>query len=132
MKRTFALLSMSVILLLSVRLSSADDKEKKEPPKPELSADVKAILDMTNAERAKAKLPPLTINPILCKVALGHSENMAKQGKMDHILDGKRPAERATDGGYKWEYVGENVGWVRQGLHGGEYDGQVDEIGGPP
>jgi uncharacterized protein YkwD len=117
MKPTIALLTMIIALLISFHaVSAADEKEKKDPPKFELSAEEKAILEMTNAERAKVKLPPLTINPILCKVARGHSENMAKQEKMEHVLDGKKPGQRTSEGGYKWEVVGENVGWGTKGF----------------
>ncbi len=36
---------------------------------------------------------------------------MAKQDKLDHVLDDKKPADRVKDAGYKLGYVGENVAW---------------------
>jgi uncharacterized protein YkwD len=90
---------------------AADDKDKKEPPKLEMTEDEKTILDLTNKERAKKDLPLLKPNPILCKVARAHSANMAKQDKVEHVLDGKTWGDRAKEGGYKFEVCGENVGW---------------------
>ena len=34
---------------------------------------------------------------------------MAKQQKMAHVLDGKKPSERVADGGYDYAECGENV-----------------------
>jgi len=74
-----------------------------------LSDEEKQVLDLTNAERQKEKLPPLKPNPILFKVARGHSENMARQGKMEHVLDGKTPFDRLKAAGYKYAKGGENI-----------------------
>jgi uncharacterized protein YkwD len=111
MRHTIGVLSAALALLLAVRSgSAADDREKKEESKIVLTDDEKLIVELTNKERAKEGLPPLTINLTLCKVARGHSANMVKHGKMDHVLDGKKPADRADEGGYKWEVVAENLG----------------------
>ena len=45
----------------------------------------------------------------LCKAALAHTENMAKQGKMEHKLDGKLVKDRVLVAGYEYRYVGENL-----------------------
>src|SRR5262245_36291011 len=74
----------------------------------ELTAEEKAVLELTNQERAKEKQPPLKPNPILMKIARAHSRNMAKQEKLAHELDGKKPHERAEDAGYKGSWIGEN------------------------
>ncbi len=84
--------------------------EKAGGDKVELSRFEQALLDLTNKERAKAKLKPLTANALLCKVARAHSANMAKQNQMNHFLDGKSPADRALEGGYDYKHVGENLG----------------------
>jgi uncharacterized protein YkwD len=70
------------------------------------------MLELTNKERAKEKLPPVKPNPVLFKVARAHSANMAKHEMQEHVLDGKTPADRAKEGGYNWEpgFLGENVG----------------------
>src|SRR5262249_26702251 len=69
-------------------------QEKKEPPKQEEKKDERKptkeeqeLTDLTNAERKKAGLKPLTANPQLMAAARGHAENMAKQEKLEHTLD---------------------------------------------
>jgi uncharacterized protein YkwD len=95
-------------VVLAAPLTSADDKKKDEPAF-EMTADEKQLLEMTNAERAKEKLPPLKPNPVLTKIARAHSANMAKKGEMKHVLDGKTPAQRTADGGYDYARVAENI-----------------------
>ena len=85
----------------------ADDK--KDPPPLKLTEDEKTILDLTNAERVKEKLPPLTANPLLCQAARDHSANMAKKGEMKHVLDGKDVLQRLDDVGYDFRKCGENI-----------------------
>ena len=86
-----------------------DQQEKQGEPKLELSRTEQTLLDLTNKERAKEKLPPLKFNPVLTKVARAHSANMARQHKMDHVLDDKTPADRVEAAGYDYRSMGENV-----------------------
>jgi uncharacterized protein YkwD len=79
------------------------------PPGDGLTRDEKKFLELTNEERAKQKLPPLKLNATLSKVARAHSENMAKQGKMAHVLDDKNQYMRIKEAGYRYSYAGENV-----------------------
>jgi uncharacterized protein YkwD len=74
-----------------------------------LSKEEQQLLDLTNQERKKAKLPPLKANAVLCKVARAHSANMAKQGKMEHKLDGKDVFARLTAAAYDYAVAGENL-----------------------
>jgi uncharacterized protein YkwD len=69
------------------------------------------LLHLTNAERVKHKLPPLTANPILFSVARAHSANMARHGQMSHVLDGKSPFDRLNAAGYRYSWAGENVAY---------------------
>jgi uncharacterized protein YkwD len=80
-----------------------------------LSKDEQRILDLTNEARAKEKLPPLKVNATLLKVARAHSANMARQGKMEHVLDGKKPSERIDKAGYDYRSCGENIGAAEKG-----------------
>jgi uncharacterized protein YkwD len=106
---------LCIALTVAVRCG-ADEPEKKEPAKHELTADEKSILDLTNQERTRAGLPAFKPSLVLSKVARGHSANMAKQGKIEHILDGKTPGQRAREGGYRFDVVGENVAWGEKGF----------------
>jgi uncharacterized protein YkwD len=108
MARLFACLSLLLLLALA-QTAFGDDPKPKAEPKLEMSKEEKAILELTNKERAKEKLPPLEPNELLFKAARGHSANMAKQGELEHVLDGKNPGKRLDDEGYDWTEVGENI-----------------------
>jgi uncharacterized protein YkwD len=101
-------LFLLTLLALAVPFVLAEER-KKSPKAFEMSKDERTLLDLVNQERAKEKLPPLKPNPLLFKAARGHSANMAKQGKMEHILDKKKPAERVAATGYNWGKVTENL-----------------------
>ncbi len=68
------------------------------------------LFEMTNRERKKNGVPPLKLNLVLCQVARAHSENMARQGKLAHKLDGKDQFVRIKGAGYRFRFAGENVG----------------------
>jgi uncharacterized protein YkwD len=73
-----------------------------------LSRDERAVLDLTNREREKAGLGPLQVSARLVRAARSHSANMARQGQLGHLLDGKGPGERLQDVGYAHTGWGEN------------------------
>jgi uncharacterized protein YkwD len=97
------------------------------------------LLALTNDARSHARrcggtsfaaAPPLSLNALLGKAALEHSQDMAAHGYMDHTgRDGSSPADRITRTGYKWRMVGENLasgimtpedavaGWVQSPHH---------------
>jgi uncharacterized protein YkwD len=77
--------------------------------------DERKIFELTNAERKKKDLPALKLNPLLCKVARAHSANMARQGKVEHELDGKTPFDRIKAAGYEYMDAGENVAKGEEG-----------------
>jgi uncharacterized protein YkwD len=101
------------LLVLFVTLPFAAAQDKKEPKKDEfkLSAEEKAVIELTNAERKKKELGELKMNPQLMEAARAHAANMAKQDKLDHKLDEKEPVDRTKAAGYKSAFVGENVAW---------------------
>src|SRR5215468_6020435 len=90
-----------VVALVLATFVAADDKKPAE--KVELSKEEKAILELTNKARAAEKLPPLTLNAALFRAARKHTQNMAKQDKLEHELDGKRVGDRADAEGYDYE-----------------------------
>lgn len=85
----------------------------KAPPSP-LSADERMLVELTNRERAEAGLPPLRPESRLATAAREHSANMARQQKMDHVLDDKGPTERVRDAGYDGFGWGENIAFGQQ------------------
>ncbi len=75
----------------------------------EMTKEEKAVVELTNKEREKENLPALKPHPLLFKAAREHSKNMAKQDKLEHVLDGVKPHERVQKTGYKGGFVGENI-----------------------
>lgn len=106
MRRTVLTL---LVLLLVPALLHGQDPEKLALEKKAFPKDEKAIFDLVNEERAKEKLPQLKLNAKLVETARKHAENMAKQEKMAHKLDGKTVGARATDAGYDYTVIGENL-----------------------
>jgi len=81
-----------------------------EPAKPfQQTPDEIKLVELTNQERKKLDLAPLKLSLALTKIARGHSENMARQAKMEHVLDKKGPFDRLRDAGYKYIKAGENI-----------------------
>lgn len=101
-----------LLFLLVSPFAAADDTKKstKEVADTfEMTKTERKLLELVNEERSKADLPALRPHPLLFKAARAHSENMAKQRKMDHNLDGKRPSQRVEAAGYDWGKVTENL-----------------------
>ncbi len=68
------------------------------------------LLRLTNAERAYYGLPALTFNATLGTAAQLHAEDMAANSYLEHTgLNGSTPASRATNAGYDYLYIGENI-----------------------
>ena len=75
-----------------------------------------------NASRREAGLPALRVNPKLTEAARKHSEIMAEQQKLTHVLPGEDPvAKRLADSGLRFNRSGENVGYNTDfnGVHEG-------------
>ena len=83
----------------------------EEQDRLQLSTAEKRLLELTNSERKKKELPPVRPSALLFQVARAHARNMAKQGKMAHVLDGKNPIDRLRAAGYKYRTFGENIAW---------------------
>jgi uncharacterized protein YkwD len=109
-----SLLAIVLLAVPSAGLVAEDPGEKPPPQQPnqqviDLKAYEKALIELVNKERAKSKLAQLTLNDKLALAAKRHTENMARQEKMAHVLDGKGPAQRAEDAGYDYRKVSENL-----------------------
>ncbi|NJO95149.1 MAG: CAP domain-containing protein, partial [Pleurocapsa sp. CRU_1_2] len=71
---------------------------------------INQVLELTNAERAKAGLKPLTLNNRLTQAAQGHSDSMAADDFFSHTgVDGSDVSDRVQDTGYQYSYTGENI-----------------------
>ena len=81
-----------------------------------MSDDEQAIVDQTNAERAKSGQAPLKPNATLFSVARKHAADMAEAKKLEHRLHGKNSGDRVTAAGYKWVRVSENIAWNQRNV----------------
>ncbi|HEY7158971.1 MAG TPA: CAP domain-containing protein [Gemmataceae bacterium] len=100
---------LSLLALFAVFIPVAPAEDKKEKSEFTMTKDEQTLLELLNKERVKKELPPLRPNPLLFKVARAHSANMAKQEKMEHVLDGKNPGQRVLAAGYDYGKVSENI-----------------------
>lgn len=68
------------------------------------------VVKLVNTERAAVGLPPLTVAPELTTAAAAYSAEMASSGLISHTgADGRGPAQRLLDAGYRWLRCGENL-----------------------
>ncbi|MFB2891522.1 CAP domain-containing protein [Aerosakkonemataceae cyanobacterium BLCC-F50] len=71
---------------------------------------INRVLELTNIERSKYGLQPLTSNPLLAQAAQTHSQNMALQDFYSHTgLDGSQPWDRIKAAGYQYSQAAENI-----------------------
>jgi uncharacterized protein YkwD len=68
-------------------------KTTKEQDDRQFQAALEKMVALTNEARAKEKLPPLKPNPVLNDIARAHSESMARQGKMNTLVDETGPTD---------------------------------------
>jgi uncharacterized protein YkwD len=104
-----ALFVLPLLAFGNLGRTAAGDTKPKDESKFEMSKEEKELLELTNKEREKEKLPALEPHPLLFKAARAHAANMAKQEKLDHVLDDKNSGDRVEATGYKWMHIGENI-----------------------
>lgn len=107
----------------------------------EMTADEKRLIELVNAERQKADLPPFKANAKLMKAARSHSAHMARKKELAHELDGNGPGERLEDVAYVHRGWGENCAagqrtpaeaircWMNSEGHRANIHGNFQEIG---
>lgn len=100
--------------LLAVTFAVAAEKKPDPADEVKLTDDEKEVIDLTNAERKAANLPPLAVNKRLMESARGHAANMAALDVLNHTLGGKDLGDRAKDAGYGFRWLGENIAWNQQ------------------
>ncbi|MFV2100409.1 CAP domain-containing protein [Micromonospora sp. LOL_024] len=73
------------------------------------------VVELVNAERAKAGCEAVSIDQKLTTAAQRHSQDQADHQNMSHTgSDGSEPRERIDRVGYVWRTFGENVAWNQQ------------------
>lgn len=75
-----------------------------------LSRTAAEVVTLTNAERSRAGLPPLAVDPLLATAAQGHCADMVARDFYDHTSpDGAQPWDRAAAAGSRRRTIGENI-----------------------
>ncbi|WFE96852.1 CAP domain-containing protein [Micromonospora sp. WMMD987] len=70
------------------------------------------VVDLVNAERAKAGCAAVTVDEKLTLAAQRHSQDQADHKTMTHTgSDGSDAGQRLDRAGYSWRTYGENVAW---------------------
>lgn len=76
----------------------------------DLAAVRKEMLDRVNAARRREGLRPVRADKVLDQTAQSHGEDMVRRAFFSHRNpDGQLVRERATEAGYKWSKIGENI-----------------------
>jgi uncharacterized protein YkwD len=119
--RRFAVILMAWLLVPGVSLAQAveaDDTETIVSPGPSrqgVLADTdqaaQQIVDATNRFRQQEDLQAVSIDPALGQAARDFAGYMARTNKYGHTADGQRPAERASQQGYEYCIVLENIAY---------------------
>jgi uncharacterized protein YkwD len=80
------------------------------PTSQNASTEAQEILSLTNAERAAAGCPAVTLNTKLSSAAQGHAGDMVQNDFFAHVgSDGATTGARMTRQGYVWRMAGENI-----------------------
>jgi uncharacterized protein YkwD len=80
------------------------------PQQPSGGSFTDQVVVLTNAQRASAGCPALSVNGTLTSVAQAHSQDMATRGFFDHNSpDGRSPFDRMTAAGYQFRSAAENI-----------------------
>lgn len=103
------LLGAAVLLATARPMSAEDPTPKKDEEALQLSKAEQAMVDLTNAERKKQNLGPLSVDATLMTMARDHSAHMARLNMLSHELEGRSLQKRITESGYKALRYGENV-----------------------
>lgn len=81
-----------------------------DPPEPAPRDWRRQILAEVNQFRGLYGLKPLSLSPLLNDAAQRHADDMAYQDYVAHNgRDGRGPGQRATDSGYRWRLILENL-----------------------
>ena len=99
------------VLLLPLALVRAPVPALAEAASENAAAQTERVLELTNAERVRAGLPPLALSPQLTQAAQQYSDVLATDGCFAHTC-GPVPemTQRDAQAGYTgWTAVGENI-----------------------
>jgi uncharacterized protein YkwD len=79
---------------------------------PDLRRAAQLIVANTNALRKEYRLPPVEVHARLAATAHDFANYLARTDTYSHTADGRTPAQRAQEHGYKYCLVLENIAYV--------------------
>lgn len=85
------------------------EKERETNENVDLTDDEAKVIELTNAERKKLKLPELKPDPVLMKVARDQSATMARLDRVGHDLEERPFSKRMDQAKYQASRAGENI-----------------------
>lgn len=97
---------------LTYRIFISNVIKLSAPPAPPVSglSFADRVVELTNAERARAGCAALTVNNTLAVVAQNHAVDMAQSDYFSHTsLDGRSPFDRMRAAGYRYTAAAENI-----------------------
>ena len=119
--RRIAVILMAWLLVPGVSLAQAveeDDAEtivsagrSRQRVRADTDQAAQQIVDATNRFRKQEGLQAVSIDPELAQAARDFAGYMARTNKYGHTADGQRPAERASQHGYEYCIVLENIAY---------------------
>jgi uncharacterized protein YkwD len=95
--------------VFQARLQSGPSAFK--PDEARLTKEESKLVQLVNSERAKRGIAALAINTKLMIIARGHSRDMVRVNTLSHTLEGRGPSERASEVGYRYTKIAENVAY---------------------
>lgn len=108
--QSFAFRSMKTIGLASIVLMLASLIGCNSSIDIDYSAQAQELFTLTNNERTSRSLAALTWNNTLAETARKHAQDMADRDYFSHTNpEGDAVGDRATDEGYVWLMIGENL-----------------------
>lgn len=94
----------------TVKPRQTQEGDEQDPEIVDISAMENKIVELTNAERTKRGLSPLTNDLEIAAVSRAHSKDMAERGYFSHETpDGVTPGDRMVMGGIEFNARGENI-----------------------
>ena len=85
------------------------------PITPDIPRAETAIIELSNAFRASAKLQAVKGDPALARAARGFAVHLAGSTIFSHESDGRRPIDRIKAAGYQPCSTAENLAWLSDG-----------------
>ena len=90
---------------------NSSEAARADEKRPDLERAARLVIKQTNAFREEHGREPVEVNRRLAEAAQYFADFMARTNQYGHTADGNRPAGRATEHGYDYCIVSENIAY---------------------